>query len=111
MLAERCTESAPCDLVREDFPPDGLQLSIVALRLIVQMSRTLDRSRLSTKVRFHPSAVALFIAAAIGLWGCGGGSTYSFPPTSTPPPGPLVAVTVAPNAVTLVAGATQSFTA
>jgi hypothetical protein len=63
-------------------------------------------------VRIHPGAIALAIAMVIGVWGCGGGSTYSSPPTSpTPPPAPLVTVTVAPNSVTLLLGATQSFTA
>ena len=89
-----------------------LMLSNVALRLIVQTSRALDRSRLSTNVRFHPSAVALFIATVIGIWGCGGGSISSQPPISpTAPPAPLATVTVAPDNVTLLEGATQTFTA
>jgi hypothetical protein len=63
-------------------------------------------------VRIHPGAIALAIAMVIGVWGCGGGSTYSSPPTSpTPPPAPLITVTVAPNSVTLLLSATQSFTA
>ena len=78
----------------------------------MQTSRTLDRSRSSANARFHPSAVALVIAAAVGVWGCGGGSTSSQPPISpAPPPAPLVTVTVAPNSVTLLGGATQAFTA
>jgi hypothetical protein len=75
----------------------------------VQIPRTVDRSRSFTKVRFRPKAIALAIAAVIGVWGCGGGSTYSSLPTS--PPQPLITVLVAPNNVTLLGGATQSFTA
>jgi len=46
-------------------------------------------------------AMALTIAAAFGVWGCGGGSS-SLPPVS---------VTVAPYSIALSPGATQSFTA
>jgi len=78
----------------------------------VQKLRTLDRSGSFTNVRFHPSAIALVIAAVTGVWGCGGGSTYSSLPTPpTPPPAPLVTVTVSPNTATLLLGATQSFAA
>jgi hypothetical protein len=77
----------------------------------MQISRTGDRGRSFADVRVPASAVALFIAAVIGIWGCGGGSTYSSPPTSAPPPAALITVTVAPNGITLLAGATQAFTA
>src|SRR5580698_827095 len=77
----------------------------------MQISRTGDRGRSFSDVRVPASAVALFIAAVIGIWGCGGGSTYSSPPTSAPPPPELITVTVAPNGITLLAGATQAFTA
>jgi hypothetical protein len=75
----------------------------------MECSRTLDRSRSFTNVRFHPIAIALVFAAVIGGWGCGGGSTYSSLPTS--PPQPLITVTVTPNNITLLGGATQVFTA
>jgi hypothetical protein len=75
----------------------------------VQNSRRLDRSRSFTNVRFHPRAIALVIAAVIGVWGCGGGSTYSAPPTSPSPQ--LINVSVTPNSVTVLHGATQSFAA
>jgi Galactose oxidase, central domain len=78
----------------------------------VQNPYSLDRSRSFMKVRFRPKAIALVIAAVIGVWGCGGASTYSSPPTSpTPPPAPLITVTVTPNSVTVVQGASQSFAA
>jgi hypothetical protein len=74
----------------------------------MQNSRTLGRSRSFTNLRFHPRAIALVIAAVIGVCGCGGSSTSS----STPPPLPsLVSVTVTPNSVTVVQSATQSFAA
>ena len=72
----------------------------------MQTSVTLGRSRSFTNVRFHLIATALVIAAVIGFWGCGGGST-----SSPPPAAPLVSVTVTPNSVTVVQGATQSFAA
>jgi hypothetical protein len=81
----------------------------------MQNSDALGRSRLLTDVRFTLSAIALVIAAVIGVWGCGGGSSYSSLPTPptppTPPPASLIAVTVAPNSATLLLGATQAFTA
>ena len=76
----------------------------------MQCSRTIRRTRLLPKVRFHPRAIALAIAVVIGVWGCGGGSNPPSSSTSTPTP-PSVSVTVTPNSVTLSAGATQSFTA
>jgi hypothetical protein len=72
-------------------------------------SCTFGRSRSLTKVRFHPRAIALVIAAMIGFWGCGGSSTSSS--TSTPSPPPLISVTVTPNSATVLQGATQSFAA
>jgi hypothetical protein len=77
----------------------------------MQNSCTLGRSRSFTNVRFHPRAIALVIAAVIGVWGCGGSSTTSSPPTPPSPPPALITVTVTPNSVTVVQGATQSFVA
>jgi hypothetical protein len=78
----------------------------------MQNSRTLERPRSFTNVRFHWRTIALVIATVIGVWGCGGGSTSSAPPTSPPPPSaPLISVTVTPNSITLSPGTTQSFTA
>jgi hypothetical protein len=75
----------------------------------MQNSRTFGRSRSFANVRFHPRAVALVVAAAIVLSGCGGGST---PSTAPPPsPSPLISVIVTPASVTVVRGATQSFAA
>jgi len=51
--------------------------------------------------------MALAIAAAFGLWGCGGSSTSS--PAPTPPS--LISVTVTPDSVTVLRDATQAFTA
>jgi hypothetical protein len=73
--------------------------------------RTIGRTRLLPKVRFHPSAIALAIAAVIGFWGCGGGSAPFRSSTSSPPPSPSISVTVTPNSITLSPGTTQSFTA
>jgi hypothetical protein len=55
--------------------------------------------------------MALTIAAAFGVWGCGGSSTSSPAPTPPSPPPSLISVTVTPNSVTVVQGATQSFAA
>jgi Galactose oxidase, central domain/Bacterial Ig-like domain (group 2) len=74
----------------------------------MQNSRTRERSREFTKVRFRPSVIALVIAAMIGVWGCGGSSTPSSTPT---PPPPLISVTVTPDSVTVLRDATQTFTA
>ena len=49
-------------------------------------------------------SVLLTIAAAFGVWGCGGSSTSSPTPS-------LVSVTVTPNSVTVLRDATQAFTA
>jgi Kelch motif len=60
----------------------------------------------------HPGAIALAIAAVIGVWGCGGNSTAS--PTATSPTSPtasVISVTVTPNSVAIVGGTTQLFTA
>jgi len=76
----------------------------------MQNSRTLVRSNSFTNMGFHRIAMALTIAAAFGLWGCGGGSTSSPAPTPPSPPS-LISVTVTPNSVTVLRGATQAFTA
>src|SRR5580698_4679822 len=57
----------------------------------------------------QPGAIALVVAAIIGIWGCGGNSTAS--PTAMSPTASLINVTVTPNAVSLGGGATQLFTA
>ena len=72
----------------------------------MQNSRTLGRSNSFMNRGFHRIAMALTIAAAFGLWGCGGSSTSS----SSPPPS-LMSVTVTPNSVTVLRDATQAFTA
>jgi YVTN family beta-propeller protein len=61
----------------------------------MQNSRTLERSRSFTNVRFHWRAIALVIATVIGVWGCGGGTSQSVnnqPPSSTP-----TITTISPN--------------
>ena len=73
----------------------------------MQNSRTLGRSNSFMNPGFHRIAMALTIAAAFGLWGCGGSSTSS----PAPPPAPLISVTVTPNSVTVLRDATQAFTA
>jgi Bacterial Ig-like domain (group 2)/Galactose oxidase, central domain len=73
----------------------------------MQNSRTLGRSNLFVNLRFRGFATALTVAAAFGLWGCGGSSTSS----STPPPPSPINVTVTPNSVTVLRDATQVFTA
>jgi Galactose oxidase, central domain len=73
--------------------------------------RTIGRTRLLPKVRFHPEAIALAIATVMSFWGCGGGSALPRSSTPTPPPSPSISVTVTPNAITLSQGATQSFAA
>jgi hypothetical protein len=82
-----------------------LVLSIVALRLKMQNSRTHKRPG---DVKSHARAIALIIVALIGVWGCGGGGPTSPP---TPPPAPSISVTVTPNVATVLGGTTQSFTA
>jgi hypothetical protein len=47
-------------------------------------SPTLGRSKRSTRMGFHPSAMALVIAAPIVVFGCGGGSASSSAPVSSP---------------------------
>jgi Bacterial Ig-like domain (group 2)/Galactose oxidase, central domain len=73
----------------------------------MQYPLTIGRTRLFPKVRFHPRAVALAIAAVMGSWGCGGGSSSSLSPT---PPAPIT-VTVTPDPATVLQGTTQSFAA
>ncbi len=72
----------------------------------MQNSQTLGRSNSFMKPGFHRIATALTIAAALGVWGCGGSSTSS----SSPPPS-LISVAVKPNSVTVSRDATQAFTA
>ncbi|MGO9075487.1 MAG: kelch repeat-containing protein [Terriglobales bacterium] len=73
----------------------------------MQYLRTLGRFRSFTNSGFHRIATALAIAAAFGLWGCGGSSTSS--PAPTPPS--LISVTVTPDSVTVLPDGTQAFTA
>lgn len=73
----------------------------------MQNSRILGRSSSFMNLGFHRIAMALTIAAAFGLWGCGGSSTSS----PAPPPSSLISVTVTPNSVTVLRDATQAFTA
>jgi hypothetical protein len=73
----------------------------------MQYLRTLERSRSFTNGRFQRIATALTIAAAFGLWGCGGSSTSSPAPTTQS----LISVTVTPNSATVLRDATQAFTA
>jgi Bacterial Ig-like domain (group 2)/Galactose oxidase, central domain/Kelch motif len=72
----------------------------------MQNSQTLGRSNSLMNPGFHRIAMALTIAAALGVWGCGGSSTSS----SSPPPS-LINVTVTPNSVTVLRDSTQAFTA
>jgi chitinase len=73
----------------------------------MQDLRTLGRFGSFTNARFHRIAMALTLAAALGLLGCGGGSTPSPAPSSPS----LISVTVTPNSVTVLRDATQAFTA
>ncbi|MGD0601768.1 MAG: kelch repeat-containing protein [Terriglobales bacterium] len=72
----------------------------------MQNSRTLGRSNSFMNRGFHRIATALTIAAAIGVWGCGGSSTSSSAPTPS-----AISVIVTPNSVTVLRDATQAFTA
>jgi hypothetical protein len=72
----------------------------------MQNSRTVGRSNSFMNSGFHRIAEALAIAAAFGLWGCGGSST----PSPVPPSPSLISVTVTPNSVTVLRDATQAFT-
>jgi Kelch motif/Galactose oxidase, central domain len=74
----------------------------------MQCPRTVGRARLLPKVRFHPRAIVVAIAAVLGFSGCGGGSVPPTPPPTLPA---SISVTVAPNSITLSPGTTQSFTA
>jgi hypothetical protein len=73
----------------------------------MQNSRTLGRYNSFVNSGFHRISMALAIAAAFGLWGCGGSSTSS--PAPIPPS--LIGVTITPNSVTVLRDATQAFTA
>jgi 6-phosphogluconolactonase (cycloisomerase 2 family) len=58
-------------------------------------SRTHERSRSFTNVRFHLRAVAPVLALVIGVWGCGGGGGQS---GNNQPPPPVPTVTaISPN--------------
>ncbi len=57
----------------------------------MQNSRRLERSRSFTDVRFHLRAIAAVIAAVMGVWGCGGGTSQA-PPVPTP-----TITTISPN--------------
>src|ERR1700690_3670442 len=70
-------------------------IAVAALRLKMQNSRTLERSRSFMNVRFHLRATALVIATAIGVWGCGGGSSPSGN-NQSPSPTPTVTA-ISPN--------------
>src|SRR5580698_3197361 len=68
-----------------DALDDGFwPIAIAALRLKMKNSRTLEPSQTFTNVRFDLRANALAIAAMIGLWGCGGGTSQYQPPSPTP---------------------------
>jgi len=73
----------------------------------MQNSRTLGRTNSFMNPGFHRIAMALTIASAFGLWGCGGSSISS----SAPTPPWLISVTVTPSSVTVLRDATQAFTA
>jgi Galactose oxidase, central domain/Kelch motif len=82
---------------------DGSQAeSIVELRWSMRDLRIARRS-----MQRHPRAVALIIAATMGLWGCGGSSST----TPAPVPAPTITVTVTPNSASVLQGATQSYAA
>ena len=68
-------------------------------------SRTLGRSNLFLKPGFYRIAMALTMAAAFGLWGCGSSTSSSAASPSS------ISVTVTPNSVTVLRDATQTFTA
>ena len=72
----------------------------------MQYLRKLGRLGSFTVYGLHAGTFALVIAVAIGVWGCGGGSTSSPPPSS-----PLISVTVTPNLANVLPGGTQSFVA
>jgi Bacterial Ig-like domain (group 2) len=76
----------------------------------MQDSRTLGQSNSRLKRGFDRVATALAIAAALGVWGCGGRPTSASVPPSSPPPTPI-SVTVTPNSVTVLRDSTQAFTA
>ena len=73
----------------------------------MQNSRTFERSRSFTTVRFHLSAVALLIVALIGNSGCGAGTSQSVN-NQSPPPTPTI-TTISPNG-TVAAGAAFTLT-
>jgi YVTN family beta-propeller protein len=68
-------------------------IAIVAMGLKMQNSRTLERSRSFTIVRFHLSSIALVIVTVIGVWGCGTSQSGNNEP---PTPAPTI-TTISPN--------------
>jgi YVTN family beta-propeller protein len=88
----RCDARKERSAILDDF---SNPIAILALRLKMQNSRTLEQSKSSTNVRFHWRAIALVIATAIGVWGCGGGTGQS---SNNPPPTPTPTITtISPN--------------
>jgi Bacterial Ig-like domain (group 2)/Galactose oxidase, central domain len=76
----------------------------------MEKSWTLGRSNSLMTPGFRQIAVALTIAAALGVYGCGGSSNPSSAPTPAPPPSSVIGVIVTPNSVTVLRDATQAFT-
>jgi Galactose oxidase, central domain len=74
------------------------------------VGRSKSFSAMGSGMGRHPRAVALIIAATMGLWGCGGSSSPTPTPTPAPIPAPTITVTVTPNSVTVLRDATQTFT-
>ncbi len=74
------------------------------------MSDTLRQPQSFRKLSGSLGAVTVGMAAMIALCGCGGNNS-STPVTPPPAPAANVSVTVTPNSVTVVPGATQSFVA
>jgi YVTN family beta-propeller protein len=67
----------------------------------MQNSRTLQRSRSFANVTFHLRDIALIVVALAGVWGCGGGTSQSNPPSPNAP----TITTISPNTITAGAAA------